>query len=176
MTYNEMIAYLRRVLSDEQGTAFESETLEDPSGEKELAFYLDRAVHEYSEQQADADNIKYVKRMSIVDGGTLPKDFIKFCGNVPVDIEGGTIRYYGEAETIGQIGGNPVKYFARLPLVSEYSGDSDLPYNNQQCIQIIEIARIYAMNKQEYNVKQDVMLVTHGGLSNGNTNQQARQR
>ena len=176
MTQKEMIAYLRRV--DEQATGFpvnENSTLEDPDGELELVLYLDRAVHEYSRQLAEARSPLLVKRMSIIDGNPLPEDFLWFCGSVPVNIEGGVIQYYGEAETYGQIGGNPVKYFARLPLVSAYDTTDDLPYNNEQCIKIIEFAKIFAMNKQEFSVSQDMELVHFGGQQqDGNTYQQTQ--
>ena len=178
MTYNEIVTQLRRLLSDEQGTGFsESETLEDPHGELELVSYLDRAVHAYSHQQAELRNPLFMKRMSIVDGNNVPDDFIKFCGAVPVKIEGGKIQYFGEAETIGQIGGNPVNYFARLPLVSSYSGTDVLPYSNEQCIRLTELARVYAMNKHEYNIQQDLALLNEGvNYSNGVPYQQTRKR
>ena len=170
MTQAEMIAYVRRLISDEQATGFpENDTLEDPDGTDELLFYLDKAVYDYSLKLADAKNPRLIKRMNVFDGAALPEDFLVFCGAVPVNIEGGVISYYGEDDM-------QVKYFARLPLVTSYASTDTLPYNNDECIKIASLGAIYAQNKHNYNVSQDLSLFANGVMNNANTTKQAQQR
>ena len=169
MTQNELIAYLRRMISDEQATGFiENDTLEYPDGTDELILYLDRAVHDYSFKLAEGKSTKLIKRMNVVEGADLPGDFLMFCGSVPINIEGNKISYYGEGEI------TPVKYFARLPLVSAYAGADELPYTNEECINIATRASVYARNKHDYDVSQDLRLLNNGVLTNARLNQPAQ--
>ena len=160
MTQKEILALVRKLIADEQATGFtESPTgnnLEEPEGTEELINYLDRAVDEYSKRQAAAGDLRLMKRMAGVDGARLPLDFLSFCGAVPVNVEGGVMKYYGEATTL------PIRYFARLPYVSAYPSGA-LPYENDQERTIAALAAIYALNKHEYNVSQDLMLLGMGG-------------
>ena len=169
MTKTEMLAMVRRFIADEQATGFtESSTgnnLEEPEGEEELYMYLDRAVDEYSKRLVSQRDLRLVKQMTVNSGGLLPSDFISFCGAVPVIIEGKNIRYFGESTTI------PVRYFARLPYVTSYSDTTTLPYDNDQAMTITALAAIYALNKHEFNVSQDLMLLGLGATQNGGSQQ-----
>ena len=55
-----------------------------------------------------------------------------------------------------------VNYFARLPYVSGYSENASLPYEHDQYMTIAALAAIYALNKHEFNVSQDLMLLGMG--------------
>lgn len=169
MTKTEMLAMVRRFIADEQATGFtESSTgnnLEEPEGEEELYMYLDRAVDEYSKRLVSQRDLRLVKQMTVNSGGLLPSDFISFCGAVPVIIEGKNIRYFGESTTI------PVRYFARLPYVTSYSDTATLPYDHDQAMTITALAAIYALNKHEFNVSQDLMLLGLGATQNGGSQQ-----
>ena len=157
MTQKEMIALVRKLIADEQATGFtEGGNLEEPEGTQELLNYLDRAVDEYSKRQVAKRDVRLQKTMTISNGSSLPNDFLEFCGAVPLNINGGTITYYGEASTL------PVRYFARLPYVSSYGENSSLPYKHDQEIAITALAAIYALNKHEFNVSQDLMLLGYG--------------
>ena len=174
MTQKEMIAMVRKFISDEQATGYtEGGTLEEPEGTQELLAYLDRAVQDYSWRLANSNSVRLIKRFQVIEGNDIPDDFLKFCGSVPITIEEGKIQYYGEAVTYGAIGGNPVRYFARLPLVTSYGEDQTLPYGKQDEIVITALAAIYALNKHEFNVSQDLMLLGYGG-DNANVRQQTR--
>ena len=165
MTKVEMLAMLRKVINDEQATGFtEGGNLEQPEGTQELYNYLDRAVDDYSRTMADENDVRLIKRMTVSTGGTLPSDFIDFCGNVPITVEGKTMTYKGEASSY------IVRYFARLPYVTSYADKATLPYDNDQAMKIIALAAIYALNKNEYNVAQDVQLL---GLSRGTSHANA---
>ncbi len=59
MTQKQLLALVRKLINDEQATGFtEGGNLEEPEGTQELLNYLDRAVDEYSKQQAAAKNVK----------------------------------------------------------------------------------------------------------------------
>ena len=158
MTPNQMLAMVRKMINDEQATGYTmGGNLEEPEGTQELLNYLDRAVDEYSKRQAAAQDMRLLKMMTITSGATLPDDYLAMCGAVPVSITGKTITFYGDESMM------PVRYFARLPYVSSYLSNSDIPYERDQDIAICALAAIYALNKHEYNVSQDLMLLGYGG-------------
>ena len=160
MTQKQILALVRKLINDEQATGFtEGGNLEEPEGTQELLNYLDRAVDEYSK------HIEYIKRMTVVNGAELPDDFLDFCGAVPINLEGRTMYYYGEASTL------PVRYFARLPYVTSYGENVNLPYSHDEEMKIAALAAIYALNKQEFNVAQDVSLLGIGATPNADTQQ-----
>ena len=163
MTPNEMLAMVRKLIADEQATGYtEGGNLEEPEGTQELMNYLDRAVDEYSKRQAAQEDMRLLKKMTVSSSGsTLPDDYLKLCGTVPVEVSDGTVTYYGDEDTM------PARYFARLPYVSSYGATASLPYHRDQEIAICALAAIYALNKHEYNVSQDLMLLGYGA-ANGN--------
>ena len=169
MTQKQMLAMLRKLINDEQATGFtEGGNLEQPEGTQELIHYLDRAVDEYSKRQAASHDVRLMKTMNITNGMKLPNDFLSLCGAVPINIESGIIHYYGDASTL------PVRYFARLPYVSGYSENATLPYDNDQYMNILQLGAVYALNKHEFNVAQDISLLGLGALPNADTKQQAQ--
>ena len=95
----------------------------------------------------------------------VPKDFLEFCGAVPLNVSGGTISYYGETSTL------PVRYFARLPYVSNFGENSELPYQTDQAIAIAALGAIYALNKHEFNISQDLLLLGLGVTQNADGQQ-----
>ena len=163
MTQKEALALVRKLINDEQATGFtEGGNLEEPEGTQELLNYLDRAVDEYSKRQAGNKDLRLVKRMNITDGMNLPDEFLAFCGVVPVTLEDKTVTTFFPDITL------PVRYFARLPYVTSYGENDNLPYEHDQYIAITALAAIYALNKHEYNISQDLMLLGMG-VQNGNT-------
>ena len=166
MTQKQMLAMLRKIINDEQATGFtEGGNLEEPEGTQELINYLDRAVDEYSKRQAAALDLRLIKTMLFLDQMPVPDDFIAFCGKIPASVEDKKVNFYVPVEDM------KVKYFARLPYVSSYGEDDQLPYDNDQYMKITALAVIYALNKHEYNVSQDLVLLGMGslGVQNGNT-------
>ena len=169
MTRNQILALVRKLINDEQATGFtEGGNLEEPEGTQELLNYLDRAVYEYSKRQADKKDLRLLKRMTVINGSPLPEDFLLFAGAVPLNIENGNIYFYGEATTL------PVRYFSRLPYVTSYGEKEELPYENDQQIAISALAAIYALNKHEFNISQDLMLMGMGVIQNADTQQQTQ--
>ena len=157
MTKNQIIALVRKLIDDEQATGFtEGGNLEEPEGTQELLNYLDRAVDEYSKNQAAAKDIRLLKRLTVTNGQKLPDDFISVAGVVPLSIEDGFVNFYDDVESL------PIKYFARLPYVTSYADTDELPYEKDQYIQVSARAAIYALNKHEFNVSQDLLLLGAG--------------
>lgn len=164
MTQKEMLALVRKLIADEQATGFtEGGNLEEPEGTQELLNYLDRAVDEYSKRQVANGDLRLVKRVPVTNGMSLPDDFISFCGVVPLTVEGKTISFYGVSSPL------PVRYFSRLQYVTNYSETAQLPYEQDQYMTIAALAAIYALNKHEYDVSQDLTLLGMGGAQGGNS-------
>ena len=163
-TQKEMLAMVRKLIADEQATGFtEGGNLEEPEGTQELLNYLDRAVDEYSKRQYSAGDVRLLKGITITNGMSVPDDFLGFAGVIPVKIKN-NIMNWKYTEYNGEVG-----YFARLPYVSAYSENATLPYDKEQYISITALAAIYALNKHEYNVSQDLALLgMGGGVQNGN--------
>ena len=80
MTQKEMLALVRKLISDEQATGFtEGGTLEEPEGTQELLNYLDRAVDDYSKRQAANADTRLVRSMTISSSNMyLPDGFLMF--------------------------------------------------------------------------------------------------
>lgn len=162
MTRKEILAMVRKLIADEQATGFtEGGNLEEPEGTQELENYLNRAVDEYSKRQAGVKDVRLVKETSLTDGAKLPSDYIAFCGAIPVKVIGNTIKLY-----VSSSGPINVRYFARLPYVTDYDESAVLPYEADQSIAISALAAIYALNKHEYNVSQHLMLMGYGVSGN----------
>ena len=170
MTRKEMLAMVRKLIADEQATGFtEGGNLEEPEGTQELLNYLNRAVDEYSKRQAAKKDIRLMKTMTVANGENLPSDYLAFCGIVPVKIVGKKVDYYNPAMAATM----PIRYLARLDYVTSTPNDTDnLPYDEDQAIAICALAAIYALNKHEANVSQDLALLGYGAAaSNGNSQQ-----
>ena len=169
MTRKEMLAMVRKLIADEQATGFtEGGNLEEPEGTQELENYLNRAVDEYSKRQAAKRDVRLMKTMTVANGGNLPDDYLAFCGVVPVTVNGKIVNYYNPALTTAM----PIRYLARLPYVTAYGETATLPYDQDQAIAICALAAIYALNKHEANVSQDLALLGYGAGTSGNANSQ----
>ena len=134
MTRKEILAMVRKLIADEQATGFtEGGNLEEPEGTQELENYLNRAVDEYSKRQAGLKDVRLMKEAEVKNGDKLPDDYLAFCGAMPVRVLGNKIKFY-VAST------NPilVRYLARLPYVTDYGENDELPYEEDQSIAISE--------------------------------------
>lgn len=163
MTRKDLIALVRRLIADEQATGFSSGgSMEQPEGTQELLNYLDRSVVEYSRRRSDERDPRFLRDFIPVDGRKVPDDFLFFAGSVPASVVGGVVRVYGPPLAL------PARYFARLPYISAYEEQDELPHRHDDMMQIAALAAVYALNKQEYNVTQDMallgMTVAGGGL------------
>lgn len=158
-TPKDMIALLRRLIADEQATGYtDNSNLEEPEGTVELLNYLDRAVDEWSRENVRRRNTLFMAELTAADGDVLPSDFLGFCGAVPFAIEGRRIHFYGPVTA-----NMPVMYWARLPYVTEFGENEKLPYAHDDYMKICGLAAVYALNKHEFTVNQDMHLLGLAG-------------
>ena len=166
MTRRQMLAMVRKLIADEQATGFtEGGNLEEPEGTQELENYLNRAVDDYSKRQAANRDVRLMKTMTVEDGGKLPDDYLEFCGVVPVTVNGKIVNYYDPTATM------PIRYLARLPYVTDYAETDELPYDEDQRNAIMALAAVYALNKHEAEIGQDLALLGYGVSDNAESRQ-----
>jgi hypothetical protein len=166
MTRHQITALLRQLISDEQAIAFtEGGNMEAPEGTQELLHYLDRAVDTYSERRATENDSRLLERLVLVNGQKLPDNFIRFAGNVPVDVTGEVVSFYGDMTTLW------VKYYARLPHISTFEAEAEMPFRLEECRYLAALAAAYALNKHDFNVSQDLALLGLGGGAGADSQQ-----
>jgi hypothetical protein len=180
MTLAEMTATLRQHLSDEQNIGWPWDT--------ELIAYLDRAAAYVSNQLIASKDPAMLKRFTIYEVTDLPEDFTAFVGNVPVIVTGRQCESYGKFDISSEprwrdatmphdVGSRSwdeepatwdkltttddmeVLYWGRLPYPSSFASVDTLPYTAEQSTLIIEAARMLALNKNEYDLSQDMTLL-----------------
>jgi hypothetical protein len=138
-----MIAMLRKMLSDERKVGWPDDS--------ELAAYLDRAADALTDRLIKANDPTRLKTIHVEWTADLPNDFVSFAGSVPVSIAGRKCESYD--------GPIDAMYWSRLPYPSEAQ---DGAYTREQKSIIIDLARIYALNRNEYDVSQDMALNAGG--------------
>lgn len=144
MTRDELIARLRVLLCDEQKVGYPDDS--------ELVSYLDRGAVYYSEQMIAAKSPDMLRRMNVVGCCDLPDDFVALAGQHPVSVTGRHMDFYGSVPYV-------VLYFARLPLVSAYAASDVVDWPLGADVVILDLARIFALNRNEYDVSSDLKLV-----------------
>lgn len=143
MTRGEMIVLLRAHLSDEQAVGWPTDV--------ELLAYLDSAAGAVSNQRAAAKDPEMSKDLELGEGENgMPDDFISLIGNVPVMIAG---------RKLTAPSGMTVRYWARLPFPSSFKEKEQLPYSHENELLMIDIAAAMALNKNEYDVSQDLGII-----------------
>ena len=164
MTRKEILAMVRKLIADEQATGFtEGGNLEEPEGTQELENYLNRAVDEYSKRQAERKDVRLMKEVELADGDSLPDDYLVFCGMMPIKIIGKKVKYY-----IASSAKMPIRYLARLPYVTDYGENAELPYEEDQSIAISALAAIYALNRNESDISNHLILMGYGTSESAN--------
>ncbi|GHV45856.1 hypothetical protein FACS1894204_06180 [Synergistales bacterium] len=145
MILSDMVYGLRQQLSDEQSVGWPIDT--------ELLAYLDAAADYLSETLITYKDTTMLRRLDIQhSSGTLPDDFVRFVGNVPIFVLGNTFDVYADLP-------NDVYYWGRFARPSGFELAAALPYTRQQASLVINIARMYALNKNEYDISQDAALL-----------------
>jgi hypothetical protein len=144
MTPIDMIFLLRQHLSDEQNVGWPDDS--------ELVAFLDRAGDLLSEQLiADRDPAMMLNLR--LDGEiTLPDDFVAFAGNAPAVIVGRLCQPYYDFPL-------DILYWGKMPHMSALNRESETPYTRERALLIVDIARLFALNKNEYDIAQDLTLL-----------------
>ena len=145
MTPGDMIFLLRQHLNDEQFVGWPNDS--------ELTAYLDRAADYLSEQLiADRDPSMTAEVVVPADGASLPENFVAFVGNAPVAVTGRVARPFVHEDYTA-------RYWARLKRFSGLVQTEQSPYTPTQESLIVDIARLFASNKNEYDISQDMTLL-----------------
>lgn len=144
MTRAEMVSMLRTLLCDSQAVGYPDDA--------ELLGYMDRATIYYSEQMIAARSPDMLKRMPVVGCMELPEDFVALAGQHPVRIAGRHMDYYGDVPY-------QITYFARLPLPSAYEAEEEVEHPLGADTVILDLARTFALNRNEYDLSQDLKMV-----------------
>ena len=159
MTQAEMVTLLRQHLSDEQKVNWRDDS--------ELVAFLDRAANFFSDQLIAAKDPVMLRRLRlrpqsqeedialldddtaildndplvvVMSSGTLPDDFVAFVGNVPVVVIGRSVE-------------------VDIPIDVLYWGKLCQPYTQEQALIIVDMARTFALNKNEYDISPDMTLI-----------------
>jgi hypothetical protein len=140
-----MIFLLRQHLSDEQFVGWPNDS--------ELVAYMDRAADYLSEQLiADKDPSMTAEFFIQASGSPLPENFVAFIGNAPVAVIGRLARPFVNT-------GYVARYWARLAKFSGLVSTEQSPYTPAQESLIVDIARMFALNRNEYDISQDMSLL-----------------
>jgi hypothetical protein len=145
MTPADMIFLLRQHLSDEQFVGWPNDS--------ELIAYMDRAADYLSEQLiADKDPSMTAEFLLPAAGASLPENFVAFVGNAPVGVTGRTARPFRNEDFLA-------RYWGRLKRFSGLALTEQSPYTPAQESLIVSIATMFALNKNEYDISQDMTLL-----------------
>jgi hypothetical protein len=137
-----MIILLRAHLSDEQAVGWPTDF--------ELLAYLDRAADYLSDQLIVSKDPVMMKEIYAQEGtNPLPPDFVSLVGNVPVSIVGRDCHVDVAM---------PVRYWSKFPSPSAFGEEEPLPYTREHELLITDIAVMFALNKNEYDVSQDMAI------------------
>ena len=144
MTPADMVFLLRQHLSDEQNVGWRNDS--------ELEAFLDRAVDYLSEHLIMNRDPSMLGKFRL-DGETgLPGDFAAFAGQAPAYVlEQRAIPYLAEPADI--------IYWRRMPHFSTLPRSAQTPYPHEWELLITDIARMFALNKNEYDISQDMALL-----------------
>jgi hypothetical protein len=178
-----MLGLMRQQLADEQKVNWPDDS--------ELLAHLDHGCDYVSEALIAAKDSTMKKKITVKGNGdslagfdldvgsrdldplddgetrttALPDDFVRFVGNIPVAVEGRVATSYEQRDM-------DFYYWAKLPHPSSFEANAALPYTREQALLILNVGRIMANNRDEFDVSQDLTLansisqmmsVTRGG-------------
>lgn len=144
MIVNEAISNMRIRLTD-------TEKLEYTDGE--LVNYLNDAINIIWLQLAASMNPEVIKKITISTANqSKPADFYKFTAKHPVITVGDTFEVYGST---------PIEafYITKAPKISSPS-ETKVLFNDLYDSAIIQIACLYALNTNEFDISQDSALAS----------------
>jgi hypothetical protein len=140
-----MITLMTRHLNDEQRVNWPNDS--------ELVAWLDLAADFVSEHLiADKDPAMLRETTIPAEGAPLPDDFVAFAGKVPASVVGRGAKPYAAAPL-------NALYWARLERFSSLGMTAQAPYTHEQALLIVEAAAMFALNKNEYDISQDMTLL-----------------
>lgn len=138
----ELIADIRQLICDEGSAEY--------SDDKKLLVHINQAITFLNKSLIAAGSPFMVKEANFTNNMLLPADYERACGQYPYRIVGGTIKLLSGTSL-------PVQYLAHKPRVATVSDMIDFP--NQYFSAIAQVAAMFALNRNEFEVKQDEALL-----------------
>ena len=157
MTLAEILQEMRNRLNDKDAVG--------DFDDVELVSYINQAISYIGNYLVAMGHPLVTRTLELSDGDTLPSDFIKFCGGFYVKVEGRTATLLKNKKKP-----MTVKYFFELPQMAVKinastkrvtNGTDELPivnytFNNA----VLQMAILFAMNQQKFNIQQDQAVTT----------------
>lgn len=140
MTLATLLINIRARIKDPMKLAYKDE---------ELIRYVNDAISALNVDLISAFDPTFTKKISLTLGEAyVPNDFVRLAGQYPAYISNECFYSYDSNDEFDML------YYAAKPSVSALTdvipfSDTDIPY-------LIQMAAIYALNRNEFNVQQDV--------------------
>lgn len=120
----------------------------------EIVSYINQALNYVGLYFVTANNPLALKEVTIKDGDTLPTDYIKHCGILPIKVTGKVVKFLDTSTK-----NLTMKYFYKAANITGTATDEEMPYDDALTNNIIvTITVILLMNQQRLDVTQDQTL------------------
>lgn len=145
MLVKAIIQDIRNRINDKEGVG--------DFDDDEIVSYINQAINCVGLYFVASGNPIAIKDVVIRNGDTLPNDYIKACGILPIKITGKTIKFLDAS-----VKDYTMKYFYKAPNITGAENE-EMPYDDAVTNNVIVTsAVILLMNQQRLNVSQDQSL------------------
>lgn len=142
MLVKAIIQDIRNRINDKEGVG--------DFDDDEIVSYINQAINYIGLYFVSSENPIAVKDIVIRNGDTLPNDYVKACGILPIKITGKTIKFLDAG-----VKDYTMKYFYKAPNITG-NEDEEMPYDDALTNNVIvTLTVILLMNQQRLNVSQD---------------------
>lgn len=139
----DIISDIRLLICDEDSAEY--------GDDKKLLVHINQAITFLNKSLIAADSPFMVKEANFTNNMLLPSDYERACGQYPYRIVGGKIKLLSGTSL-------PVQYLAHKPRVVTVNDSIDFP--NQYQSALTQVAAMFALNRNEYEIKQDETLLS----------------
>lgn len=147
MLVKAIIQDIRNRINDKEGVG--------DFDDDEIVSYINQAINYIGLYFVSSGNPIAVKDIVIRNGDTLPDDYVKACGILPIKITGKTIKFLDAG-----VKDYTMKYFYKAPNITG-TEDEEMPYDDALTNNVIVNATVLLLlNQQRLNVAQDQSLST----------------
>lgn len=145
MLVSDVIQDIRNRISDKEGIGdFDND---------DIISYINQAINYVGLYFVTAQNPLALKEVEIINNDTVPDDYIKMCGIIPVRVIGKTIKFLDSSTKR-----LTMKYFYKPPNIGA-GEDETMPYDDNVTNNlIVSMSVLMLMNQQRLNVSQDQTL------------------
>lgn len=131
----------------------ETHDISEEYSEQECLDFINTAIQQVSSLLASAKWPVLVQETLIMEGDSLPTNYLSACGTYPVSMTAGKVHL-----TDSNIKNVRFRYFATPKLIE--SDNDELPFNHDAINEVIvKSAVLIALNQNEYDITQDNNIV-----------------